>query len=56
MKFPGITDFSDLRQTRCARKIPKPVLETTLWKLIYEKKLSLAYGKKITCFLLGCVS
>jgi hypothetical protein len=29
-KFPGIYDFSDLRQTRCARKIRKPVLETTL--------------------------
>jgi hypothetical protein len=28
--FPGISDFSDLRQTRCARNIPKPVLETTL--------------------------
>jgi hypothetical protein len=29
-KFPGISYFSDLIQTRCARKIPKPVLETTL--------------------------
>jgi hypothetical protein len=29
-KFPGILYFSDLRQTRCARKISKPVLETTL--------------------------
>jgi hypothetical protein len=27
-KFPGISDFSDLRQTRCARKIPKQ-----FWKL-----------------------
>jgi hypothetical protein len=27
-KCPGISDFSDLRQTRCARKISKPVLET----------------------------
>jgi hypothetical protein len=26
----GISHFSDLRQTRCARKIPKPVFETTL--------------------------
>jgi hypothetical protein len=29
-KFPAISYFSDLRQTRCARKNPKPVLETTL--------------------------
>jgi hypothetical protein len=29
-KFPGISYFSDLRQTRCARKIPTPVLETSL--------------------------
>jgi hypothetical protein len=29
-KFPGISDFSDLRQTRCARKNPKAVLKTTL--------------------------
>jgi hypothetical protein len=29
-KFPGISYFSDLRKTRCARKFPKPVLETTL--------------------------
>jgi hypothetical protein len=97
-----------LRQTRCARKIPKPVLKTTLitkettyyldfgeyfvvsfwshsiraffsalgrfiedllrnltfWEKtkygvtissykIYEKKFSLACGKKMTCFLLG---
>jgi hypothetical protein len=27
---PGISYFSDLSQTRCTRKIPKPVLETTL--------------------------
>jgi hypothetical protein len=31
-KFPGISYFSDLRQTRCARKIEKLVLETTLIK------------------------
>jgi hypothetical protein len=30
-KFPGISYFSDLRQTRCAEKISKPVLETTLF-------------------------
>jgi hypothetical protein len=30
--FPGISYFSDLRQTRCARKIPKPVLETAFIK------------------------
>jgi hypothetical protein len=29
-KFPGISYFSDLRQARCARKIPEPVLEATL--------------------------
>jgi hypothetical protein len=29
-KLPGTSDISDLRQTRCARKIPRPVLETTL--------------------------
>jgi hypothetical protein len=29
-KFPGISYFSDLRRSRCARKIPKPVLKTTL--------------------------
>jgi hypothetical protein len=29
-KFPGISYFSDFRQTRCARKIPKQVFETTL--------------------------
>jgi hypothetical protein len=29
-KFPGISDFSNMRQPRCARKIPKPVLKTTL--------------------------
>jgi hypothetical protein len=29
-KFPDISYFSDLGKTRCARKIPKPVLETTL--------------------------
>jgi hypothetical protein len=28
--LPGISYFSDLRQTRCARKIPKPILETAL--------------------------
>jgi hypothetical protein len=30
MKCPGISYVSDLRQTRCARKIPEPVLEITL--------------------------
>jgi hypothetical protein len=29
-KFPSISYFSDLIQTSCARKIPEPVLETTL--------------------------
>jgi hypothetical protein len=29
-KFPAISDFSDLRHPRCARKILKTVLETTL--------------------------
>jgi hypothetical protein len=28
--FPGISYFSHLRQTRCARNIPKPVLDTKL--------------------------
>jgi hypothetical protein len=30
--FPSISYFSDLRQARCARKIPKPILKTTLTK------------------------
>jgi hypothetical protein len=30
MHFPDISYFSDLRQTRCGRKIPKPVLDTIL--------------------------
>jgi hypothetical protein len=30
--FPGISYSSDLRQTRCARKIPKPVLENAFIK------------------------
>jgi hypothetical protein len=29
-KFPEISYFLDLSQTRCARKIPKPVMETAL--------------------------
>jgi hypothetical protein len=29
-KFAGISYFSDLRQTRCARKIPKPDLKMHL--------------------------
>jgi hypothetical protein len=29
-KFPGISYFSDLRQTRYTRKVLKPVLETAL--------------------------
>jgi hypothetical protein len=39
-KFPGI---SYLRQSRCARKIPKPVLETTL--IIKETTYTLDFMK-----------
>jgi hypothetical protein len=42
-KFPGIFDFSDFRRTRCARKIPKPVLETTL--INKETVYTLVFGK-----------
>jgi hypothetical protein len=47
-KFPGISYFSDLRQTRCARKIPKPVLKTTL---MYYQRNYVYFGKKNCIFL-----
>jgi hypothetical protein len=42
-KFPGISDIADLRQTRCARKILNPVLETTL--ITKETTYTLEFGK-----------
>jgi hypothetical protein len=44
-KFPGISYFSDLRQTRYARKIPKPVLKTTL--ITNETTYYLDFGKYV---------
>jgi hypothetical protein len=41
--LPDISYFSDLRQTRCARKIPKPVLKTTL--IIKETTYTLDFRK-----------
>jgi hypothetical protein len=49
-KFPGISYFSDLRQTRCARNIPKTVLETTLitkkstYTLDFRKYFVVSFG------------
>jgi hypothetical protein len=43
LEVPDISYFSDLRQTRCARKIPKPVLETTL--ITKETTYTLDFGK-----------
>jgi hypothetical protein len=42
-KFPRSPDFLDLTQTRCARKIPKPVLEATL--IIKETTYTLNFMK-----------
>jgi hypothetical protein len=36
-KFPGISYFSELRQTRCARKTPKAVLERVLETTLITK-------------------
>jgi hypothetical protein len=42
-EFPGIPYFSDLKQTKCARKISKPVLKTTL--IIKEATYTSDFGK-----------
>jgi hypothetical protein len=47
-KLPGISYFADLRQTRCARKSPKPVLETTL--ITKETTYTLDFRK---CFVVS---
>jgi hypothetical protein len=41
--FQAFLIFSDLRQTRCSRKIPNPVLETTL--ITQETTYTLDFGK-----------
>jgi hypothetical protein len=47
-KFLGISYFSDLRLTRCAIEIPKPVLETAL--IVKETTYTFDFRK---CFVVS---